>query len=388
MIEEFDDILDRRDMDTYYGEGKKKTNTEDSVKSYLNEIAAFPLLSSEEEAKYGKIIKEYPDLIKELKENMEFADNKEEVLEFIEKKEKELEIAKSIMVDSNLKLVVSIAKHYNNKGLSFLDLIQEGNMGLMRAVEKYDYSLGYKFSTYATWWIRQAITRGIGDYGRTVRLPIHVYEKVNKLKAIESKFYLENGRNMTEAELALKMKLPIDQVRDLLKFRDEPVSLSVCIGEDDDSELVDFLQDDTVDVENQVLNEVDYDYILGLLDNAKLDDREKFIMLYRNGFSRDDLVKILGESTIKDMEKNSSSRGIIMSYADKNTLEDTAHIYAVTRERIRQIEAKAKSKIKKYLIKNNPDLVLTYADIKSKDYREALVKTYNNGYVKKLRKSS
>lgn len=379
--------FDIRDMSKYYGKKITKSLSDDSIKSYLNEIGAYPLLSAEDEAKYGKILHDNPEIINELSNNIDLYEDKEQVLEIIKKKKIELDIAKSIMVDSNLRLVVSIAKHYTGKGLSFLDLIQEGNMGLMRAVEKFDYSLGYKFSTYATWWIRQSITRGIGDYAKTVRLPIHLVEKINKLKMIENQFFFDYNREPTIKELADKMEMSVDSIKDLMKYREDPVSLNTLVGDEDDSELIEFVEDKNVNIEEEVLSEVDHQYILGLLTDAKLDGREKFIMLYRNGFSRDDVINVLDEKTITSMEENCFDRGLSLKWGVENTLEDTSKIYGVTRERIRQIQSKATNKLKRYLINNNPDLVISYAGLKSTDYKKATEKIEKDK-TKVLKKTS
>ena len=191
---------------------------EDPVRMYLKEIGKVPLLSAEEEI--------------ELAKRMEMGD----------------EDAKKRLAEANLRLVVSIAKRYVGRGMLFLDLIQEGNLGLIKAVEKFDYRKGYKFSTYATWWIRQAITRAIADQARTIRIPVHMVETINKLIRVSRQLLQELGREPTPEEIAEEMKMPVDRVREILKISQEPVSLETPIGEEEDSHLGDFIQDDNVPV--------------------------------------------------------------------------------------------------------------------------------------------
>ena len=374
MLDEFDDILDIRDKSRYVGKKGKKVNSSDLVKNYLAEISRYPLLSAEDEEKYGKIIKENPEIINSLKENIEFSDDKDKVLELIQKKEDEIKIAKQIMINSNLRLVVSIAKHYVGKGLTLLDLIQEGNLGLIRAVERFDYTYGTKFSTYATWWIKQCVTRGIADHGRTVRIPVHTVEKLNKLKSIEADFIKKYNRVPSEEELALEMDVPVDTVRDLIKYNEEPVSLNSFIQDEDNTELIEFIQDENVDVENETIDHINHQYTIDMLNKINLSDREKFIILYRNGYSREDIVSAIGEDAVKYIEFSSGKRNIDLNWGVENTFEETAEIYGVSRERIRQIVEKAKLKIKRYLLRENPDLVLSYAPKHSQEYNQALVK--------------
>lgn len=267
------------------------TNTsvmsDDPVKLYLKEIGSYPLLTIEDEIELAKRI-----------ENGD-------------------EDAKQILAESNLRLVVSIAKRYVGRGLSFLDLIQEGNLGLIKAVDKFDYTKGYKFSTYATWWIRQAITRSIADQSRTIRIPVHMSEVINKTYRVSRSLLQELGREPTEQELADKMGLPIEKVREILKVSADPISLDTPIGEEDDSHLGDFIKDDTiVGPEDAAAYSVLQDQISKLLDT--LTEREQRVLILRFGL------------------KDGRTR----------TLEEVGKEFNVTRERIRQIEAKALRKLR------------------------------------------
>ncbi|MFW5630343.1 MAG: RNA polymerase sigma factor RpoD [Acetivibrio ethanolgignens] len=261
--------------------------SDDPVKQYLKEIGGYPLLSIEEEIELAKKI-----------ENGD-------------------EAAKQTLAESNLRLVVSIAKRYVGRGLSFLDLIQEGNLGLIKAVEKFDYSKGYKFSTYATWWIRQAITRSIADQSRTIRIPVHMSEVINKTYRVSRSLLQELGREPSEQELADAMNLPIEKVREILKVSADPISLDTPIGEEDDSHLGDFIKDDTVvGPEDAAAYAVLQDQITKLLDT--LTEREQRVLILRFGL------------------KDGRTR----------TLEEVGKEFNVTRERIRQIEAKALRKLR------------------------------------------
>ena len=261
--------------------------SDDPVKLYLKEIGSYPLLSITEEIELAKRI-EHGD-----------------------------ERAKQVLTESNLRLVVSIAKRYVGRGLSFLDLIQEGNLGLIKAVEKFDYTKGYKFSTYATWWIRQAITRSIADQSRTIRIPVHMSEVINKTYRVSRNLLQELGREPTEQELADAMGLPIEKVREILKVSADPISLDTPIGEEDDSHLGDFIKDESiVGPEEAASYAVLQDQIGKLLDT--LTEREQRVLVLRFGL------------------KDGRTR----------TLEEVGKEFNVTRERIRQIEAKALRKLR------------------------------------------
>ncbi len=260
---------------------------EDPVRMYLKEIGKVPLLSAEEE--------------KDLAMRMEKGD----------------EEAKKRLAEANLRLVVSIAKRYVGRGMLFLDLIQEGNLGLIKAVEKFDYKKGYKFSTYATWWIRQAITRAIADQARTIRIPVHMVETINKLIRVQRQLLQELGREPYPEEIAEKMNLPVDRVREIQKISQEPVSLETPIGEEEDSHLGDFIQDDNVPVPSEAAAET---MLKEQLDEVlkTLTEREKKVLRLR--FGLDD--------------------------QRARTLEEVGKEFDVTRERIRQIEAKALRKLR------------------------------------------
>ena len=260
---------------------------EDPVRMYLKEIGKVPLLSAEEEV--------------ELAKRMELGDQE----------------AKNKLAEANLRLVVSIAKRYVGRGMLFLDLIQEGNLGLIKAVEKFDYRKGYKFSTYATWWIRQAITRAIADQARTIRIPVHMVETINKLIRISRQLLQELRREPTPEEIAEEMKIPVEKVREILKISQEPVSLETPIGEEEDSHLGDFIQDDQVPVPaDAAAFELLKEQLNEVLDT--LTEREQKVLRLR--FGLDD--------------------------GKARTLEEVGRQFNVTRERIRQIEAKALRKLR------------------------------------------
>ncbi|MDO4291851.1 MAG: RNA polymerase sigma factor RpoD [Eubacteriales bacterium] len=260
---------------------------EDPVRMYLKEIGKVPLLSAEEEI--------------ELAKRMENGD----------------EEAKKRLAEANLRLVVSIAKRYVGRGMLFLDLIQEGNLGLIKAVEKFDYRKGYKFSTYATWWIRQAITRAIADQARTIRIPVHMVETINKLIRVSRQLLQELGREPTPEEISEEMNMPVDRVREILKISQEPVSLETPIGEEEDSHLGDFIQDDNVPVPA---------------------DAAAFTLL------KEQLVEVL--STLTDREQKVLRLRFGLDDGRARTLEEVGKEFNVTRERIRQIEAKALRKLR------------------------------------------
>lgn len=273
---------------------------DDPVKMYLKEIGALPLLTSEEEIVLAKMVE---------------AGMRKEATS--EEKEAALD-AKKALADRNLRLVVSIAKKYLGRGLQFLDLIQEGNLGLLKAVDKFDYTKGYKFSTYATWWIRQAITRAIADQARTIRVPVHMVETINKLNRISRQLLQENGREATNEELAKAMGVSLAKVREVKKIAQDPISLETPIGEKEDSHLGDFIEDHEAiapdDAAGSILLREQIEELL-----TGLTERERHVLELRFGL------------------KDGKTR----------TLEEVGKYFDVTRERIRQIEGKALSKLKK-----------------------------------------
>ena len=295
-IEELDDVddsdivltdeddVDMEKIDLSVPDG---ISIEDPVRMYLKEIGKVPLLSADEEVELAKRMAEGD------------------------------EDAKKRLAEANLRLVVSIAKRYVGRGMLFLDLIQEGNLGLIKAVEKFDYHKGFKFSTYATWWIRQAITRAIADQARTIRIPVHMVETINKLIRVSRQLLQELGREPTPEEIAEEMDMPVDRVREILKISQEPVSLETPIGEEEDSHLGDFIQDDNVPVPAeaaaQTLLKEQLDEVLDTLT-----EREQKVLRLRFG----------------------------MNDGRARTLEEVGKEFDVTRERIRQIEAKALRKLR------------------------------------------
>ena len=283
MIAEEEEV-DMENIDLSVPEG---VSIEDPVRMYLKEIGKVPLLSAEREI--------------ELAKRMEEGD----------------EDAKKELAEANLRLVVSIAKRYVGRGMLFLDLIQEGNLGLIKAVEKFDYHKGYKFSTYATWWIRQAITRAIADQARTIRIPVHMVETINKLIRVSRQLLQELGREPLPEEIAKELDMPVERVREILKISQEPVSLETPIGEEEDSHLGDFIQDDNVPVPAeaaaQTLLKEQLDEVLDTLT-----EREQKVLRLRFG----------------------------MNDGGARTVEEVGKEFDVTRERIRQIEAKALRKLR------------------------------------------
>ncbi|MDE6015595.1 MAG: RNA polymerase sigma factor RpoD [Acetatifactor sp.] len=279
-----EDEVDVENIDLSVPDG---ISIEDPVRMYLKEIGKVPLLSAEEEI--------------ELAKRMELGDQE----------------AKKRLAEANLRLVVSIAKRYVGRGMLFLDLIQEGNLGLIKAVEKFDYRKGYKFSTYATWWIRQAITRAIADQARTIRIPVHMVETINKLIRVSRQLLQELGREPSPDEIAEEMNMPVERVREILKISQEPVSLETPIGEEEDSHLGDFIQDDNVPVPA---------------------DAAAFTLL------KEQLVEVLGTLTEREQKVLRLRFGLDDGRA--RTLEEVGKEFNVTRERIRQIEAKALRKLR------------------------------------------
>ena len=305
LVENNISVVTEQDIDTSTGEARvkpkeeteeiilddeditKDMNINDPVRMYLKEIGRISLLSSTEE------------------------------MEISQRVAKGDEEAKRILAESNLRLVVSIAKRYVGRGLLFLDLIQEGNIGLMKAVEKFDYDKGYKFSTYATWWIRQAITRAIADQARTIRVPVHMVETINKMSRVQRQLTLELNREPSAEEIAAKMKVPVEKVREVMKISQEPVSLETPIGEEEDSHLGDFLKDESsLSPEEYTENEILKEEIKEVL--MSLQAREQEVLELRFG---------LIDGTC-------------------HTLEEVGKKFNVTRERIRQIEAKALRKLR------------------------------------------
>ena len=277
--------IDMENIDLSVPEG---VSLEDPVRMYLKEIGKVPLLSTEEEI--------------ELAKRIELGD----------------EAAKKRLAEANLRLVVSIAKRYVGRGMQFLDLIQEGNLGLIKAVDKFDYTKGYKFSTYATWWIRQAITRAIADQARTIRIPVHMVETINRLIRTSRQLLQELGREPLPEEIAEKMEMPVERVREIMKISQDPVSLETPIGEEEDSHLGDFIQDEHVAVPA---------------------DAAAFTLLHEQ------LIEVL--STLTDREQKVLRLRFGLDDGRPRTLEEVGKQFNVTRERIRQIEAKALRKLRR-----------------------------------------
>ena len=298
---------------------------EDPVRMYLKEIGKVPLLSAEEEIdlaqkmEEGAVAKEKIAILKKRKEEAAEEEQAEldEEIKALTKTQDAGDEAKKRLAEANLRLVVSIAKRYVGRGMLFLDLIQEGHLGLIKAVEKFDYRKGYKFSTYATWWIRQAITRAIADQARTIRIPVHMVETINKLIRVSRQLLQELGREPTPEEIAEEMNMPVERVREILKISQEPVSLETPIGEEEDSHLGDFIQDDNVPVPA---------------------DAAAFTLL------KEQLEEVLGTLTEREQKVLTLRFGLEDGRA--RTLEEVGKEFNVTRERIRQIEAKALRKLR------------------------------------------
>ncbi|MHB1389788.1 MAG: RNA polymerase sigma factor RpoD [Thermoleophilia bacterium] len=277
-----DEILSRLDLTV-------KTPTSDPVRLYLKEIGRVPLLTAEQEVALAKRIE---------RQDME---------------------AKRRLIQANLRLVVSIAKRYVGRGMLFLDLIQEGNLGLIRAVEKFDYRKGYKFSTYATWWIRQAITRAIADQARTIRIPVHMVETINKLIRVQRQLLQDKGREPTPFEIAREMDTTPEKVREILKISQDPVSLETPIGEEEDSQLGDFIEDSDAVAPCEAVSDI---------------------------MQKEDLGRVLGSLTHRERKVIELRFGLKGEHP--RTLEEVGQKFGVTRERIRQIEAKTLVKLKSY----------------------------------------
>lgn len=323
-----DIILDEEDevevekIDLSVPEG---VSVEDPVRMYLKEIGKVPLLSADEEIELAQNMEDGAVAIEKinvLKGRLDGASEEEkaEIKEEIKTLQRDVDKgadAKKRLAEANLRLVVSIAKRYVGRGMLFLDLIQEGNLGLIKAVEKFDYKKGYKFSTYATWWIRQAITRAIADQARTIRIPVHMVETINKLIRVSRQLLQELGREPSPEEIAKEMSMPVDRVREILKISQEPVSLETPIGEEEDSHLGDFIKDDNVPVPA---------------------DAAAFTLL------KEQLEEVLGTLTEREQKVLTLRFGLEDGRA--RTLEEVGKEFKVTRERIRQIEAKALRKLR------------------------------------------
>ena len=307
---------------------EKAVSIDDPVKVYLKEIGKVPLLTPEEEIQLAESIaydsKEAIDALEELKKSFAEMDEDDPARDMysleIESQEaliNEAKRAKKRLAEANLRLVVSIAKRYVGRGMQFLDLIQEGNLGLIKAVDKFDHTKGFKFSTYATWWIRQAITRAIADQARTIRIPVHMVETINKVKKVSSQLLHKNGRDPSAEEIAKELGMPVEKVRDIMRVAQEPVSLETPIGEEEDSHLGDFIPDDDApapaDAASMMLLKEQLDDVL-----QTLTPREAQVLRLRFG----------------------------LEGGHPHTLEEVGVEFDVTRERIRQIEAKALRKLR------------------------------------------
>jgi len=325
-----DDDVEEIDVDNIDLSVPEGVSIEDPVRMYLKEIGKVELLSADEEINLAKVIEEgfeykqkCHDIEKKLRkpESPEVKEELTKKLEALKKEGKKKidagEAAKKRLAEANLRLVVSIAKRYVGRGMQFLDLIQEGNLGLIKAVEKFDYNKGYKFSTYATWWIRQAITRAIADQARTIRIPVHMVETINRLMRTQRTLLQELGREPTQEEVAREMKMPIERVAEIQKISQEPVSLETPIGEEEDSHLGDFIQDDNVPMPA---------------------DAAAYTLL------KEQLLDVLG--TLTDREQRVLRLRFGLDDGRARTLEEVGKVFDVTRERIRQIEAKALRKLR------------------------------------------
>ena len=306
-----EEIVDPNSMVDSFG-------TDDPVRMYLKEIGKVNLLSSEEEIELAQAMVA-GNAAKEQLEELESAGEElpEEMLAEMKKLIKKGEAAKQRLAEANLRLVVSIAKRYVGRGMQFLDLIQEGNLGLIKAVEKFDFTKGFKFSTYATWWIRQAITRAIADQARTIRIPVHMVETINKVIRVSRQLLQELGHDPTPEEIAQEMNMPVERVREILKIAQEPVSLETPIGEEEDSHLGDFIPDE---------------------DASEPAEAASFTLL------REQLVDVL--STLTPREEKVLKLRFGLEDGRTRTLEEVGKEFNVTRERIRQIEAKALRKLR------------------------------------------
>jgi RNA polymerase primary sigma factor len=324
LADEGIEIVDTTEIDEELEPGRRSTAdeeaamkaspTNDPVRMYLKEIGRVPLLNAAEEVDLAKRIEAGLFASEKLASQHAMAAKLRRDLESLER---DGQLAKKKLVEANLRLVVSIAKRYVGRGMLFLDLIQEGNLGLIRAVEKFDYTKGYKFSTYATWWIRQAITRAIADQARTIRIPVHMVETINKLVRIQRQLLQDLGREPTPEEIGKEMDLPPEKVREIQKISQEPVSLETPIGEEEDSNLGDFIEDS--------------DAIVPI-------DAASFILL------QEQLDSVL--HTLSEREKKVIQLRFGLTDGHPRTLEEVGKEFGVTRERIRQIESKTLSKLR------------------------------------------
>ena len=327
MLGEGEDEIDLSAIDLSIPDG---VSLEDPVRMYLKEIGKVPLLSGDEEIELAKLMEEgnkiqdeIDALRKEAKEKTSTSEHDALTKKADKMKTKNAAViqkgntAKERLIEANLRLVVSIAKRYVGRGMQFLDLIQEGNMGLLKAVEKFDYRKGYKFSTYATWWIRQAITRAIADQARTIRIPVHMVETINKLMRVQRQLLQELGREPSTEEVAAEMKIPVERVAEIQKISQEPVSLETPIGEEEDSHLGDFIMDEKVPVPAEAASAT---------------------------ILREELLKVL--QTLTDREQKVLRLRFGLDDGRTRTLEEVGKEFNVTRERIRQIEAKALRKLR------------------------------------------
>ncbi|HET6816225.1 MAG TPA: RNA polymerase sigma factor [Mycobacteriales bacterium] len=314
ILEPVDEELDEEPAPIRVDEEAAKSPTSDPVRMYLKEIGRVPLLTAEEEVDLAKRVEAGLFASEKLTTQSDIPASLYRDLELVER---DGQFAKKRLIEANLRLVVSIAKRYVGRGMLFLDLIQEGNLGLIRAVEKFDYTKGYKFSTYATWWIRQAITRAIADQARTIRIPVHMVETINKLVRIQRQLLQDLGREPTPEEIGKEMELPPERVLEIQKLSQEPVSLETPIGEEEDSNLGDFIEDS--------------DAVVPL-------DAASFILL------QEQLDSIL--HTLSDREKKVIQLRFGLVDGHPRTLEEVGKEFGVTRERIRQIESKTLSKLR------------------------------------------
>ena len=323
IILDDDDEVEVENIDLSVPDG---VSVEDPVRMYLKEIGKVPLLSAEEEINLaqrmeeGNVATEKIQLLKARMEEAEDEAEKAEIQEEIKAMQKDIDLgsdAKKRLAEANLRLVVSIAKRYVGRGMLFLDLIQEGNLGLIKAVEKFDYRKGYKFSTYATWWIRQAITRAIADQARTIRIPVHMVETIHRVSRVSRQLLQEYGREPTTDEIAEKLGMSADKVREIMKASQDPVSLETPIGEEDDSHLGDFIPDDSSPTPAEA---VSYQLLREQLNKVlhTLTPREEMVIKLRFG----------------------------LEDGRTRTLEEVGKEFNITRERIRQIEAKALRKLR------------------------------------------